>query len=181
MTNPAIPDPAIVRLPSLHPNVTVLSSSPDGKWLAAGAHFTATVQVWNLENYSRRTIVPQPGNPTPSFTVGFTPDSRSLVISCSYEVLDGGHKFAEAQARATAGQGSGRGLAQFGQVLFLAADFATAEQARDVSGVELRAVVAVLVGVALAAERAPPHEVGAVPAPGAQEICGAQEDIEALA
>jgi eukaryotic-like serine/threonine-protein kinase len=92
MTNPAIPDPAIVRLPSLHPNVTVLSSSPDGKWLAAGAHFTAAVQVWNLENYSRRTIVPQPGNPTPSFTVGFTPDSRSLVISCSYEVLDGGHK-----------------------------------------------------------------------------------------
>jgi eukaryotic-like serine/threonine-protein kinase len=92
MTNPAHPDPTIVRLPSLHPNVSILSISPDGKWLAAGAHHAATVQVWNLDNYQRRTVVPQPGNPTPSFSVGFTPDSRSLIVSCSYEVLDGGHK-----------------------------------------------------------------------------------------
>lgn len=92
MTNPAIPDPLITRLRSLHPNVSNISLSPDGKWLAAGAYHIATVQVWNLEDFHRRTIIPQPGNPTPSFNVGFTSDSGALVVSCGYDVLDGGHK-----------------------------------------------------------------------------------------
>ncbi|MBL8871635.1 MAG: protein kinase [Planctomycetaceae bacterium] len=91
LTHPVTPDPNIKYLNSIHSRVSDINTSPNGKWLVAGTHFAHEVQIWNLENLERRVIVPQPNNTTPSFSPGFTEDSRFLVLSCGSDVFKGGH------------------------------------------------------------------------------------------
>jgi serine/threonine protein kinase/WD40 repeat protein len=96
MTQPAADMESTVSLPSAIYKIASLAVSPDGKWLATGVHHQPSLQVWNLDTLKRTLIQPEPGNPTPSCTVGFTADSRWMVVSVARDLTDSGHLVYEA-------------------------------------------------------------------------------------
>ena len=82
---------AVIRLPVMYRNNRSLAVSPNGEWLAAGSHHQPTIQIWNLATLELHEIIPEPANPTPSYTVNFSPDSRWLVVSVAKGVTESGH------------------------------------------------------------------------------------------
>jgi WD40 repeat protein len=91
LTLPVAEANAVVRLPALYRNIQNLAVSPDGKWLAAGSHHQPTIQIWNLLTLQRHEIIPEPSNPTPGYTVNFSPDSRWLIVAVTKDVTESGH------------------------------------------------------------------------------------------
>lgn len=85
----------IAHLTSRYPSAVSLAASPDGKWLAAGSHRYSGVQVWDLNTQENYEIVPNPLDTTPSYTVGFTRDSRWLVVTVAEDSIEGGHAIYE--------------------------------------------------------------------------------------
>jgi len=86
----------IDHLPSRYPSAVPLAASPDGKWLAAGSYRYPGVQVWDLNSHENHEIVPNPLDTTQSYTVGFTSDSRWLIVTVAEESTEGGHAIYEA-------------------------------------------------------------------------------------
>ena len=91
LTLPMTEANACVRLPALYKNIQNLAVSPNGEWLAAGSHHQPTIQIWNLSTLQRHEIIPEPSNPTPGYTVNFSPDSRWLVVAVRKEITESGH------------------------------------------------------------------------------------------
>ena len=86
----------IAHLRSRYPSAVSLAASPDGKWLAAGSYRYSGVQVWDLKTQENYEIVPNPSDTTQSYTVGFTSDSRWLVVTVAEDSIEGGHAVYEA-------------------------------------------------------------------------------------
>ena len=98
MSQPMSADP-VGRLRSRYPNAVTLAASPDGKWLAAGSHHiqSSGVQIWDLKTQKNFEIVPNPLDTAPSYSVGFTNDSRWLVVTVAKENFESGHVIYETE------------------------------------------------------------------------------------
>jgi serine/threonine protein kinase/WD40 repeat protein/tetratricopeptide (TPR) repeat protein len=64
-----------------HRRITNLSSSVDGRWLAAGGWKEPSIQIWDVENKTSIRLPHSDGQGDTTFRVEFSPDGRQLVCS----------------------------------------------------------------------------------------------------